>query len=264
MVLRYPPAKQKFIQINFYARVRSVTRAVIWHTTASLASSQFGWFSNPKARASSNIHIDMAGGVEQYVDLRKGSWTSGAACSSTIGVETAGKGVEPWTKPQLESIIRFQVWCHHVFDVVNRLMESSAANESGIGWHRLGIRGNFPQLPSILAGLIQRGKGEEWASSSSFGKVCPGDKRIEQMPYILKEVTKRTLETPDNLLVRYAKRDLVVKDKPWGKKIRTVKKGTEFLVWRGSRAKWGRFTYVKSINNGWVRAGHISATKVLE
>ena len=48
---------------------------------------------------------------------------------------------------------------------------------AAMGWHRLGIDGNFPQAPGQLLGGRVVG-GEHW--STSVGKECPTDRRIRQ------------------------------------------------------------------------------------
>ena len=256
MALKYPPAKRKWIQFNFFKFLRKTTRGVILHTTASRAASQYGWFNRLTTQASSNLHIDMNGNVEQYVDLNKGAWTSGAASSSTIGVETAGLGSDAWTPAQVQAIVRFLAWAHHVYKIPVRMMTSSLASEKGIGWHRLGIDGNFPPMPSLLAGRRQRGKGELWSKSS--GKVCPGDKRIIQIPAIVKAVEKN-LDRP--LLKRQTTRAVWVRDFPGGKKTKKLPAGEKIRIRRGSRAKVGRTVYVKTKRRGWIPAKAVGLRK---
>ena len=58
-------------------------------------------------------------------------------------------------------------------------MTSSKTSEKGIGWHRLGVPPS--KWVSGLGWLVSGG--EKW--SGAVGKVCPGDKRIAQVPQIL-------------------------------------------------------------------------------
>jgi hypothetical protein len=62
-------------------------------------------------------------------------------------------------------------WCLKVHGIPLAKLDDSSPGH-GIGWHRLGIDGNFPA--GILHG--RRPGGEQW--SSSAGKVCPGDSKI--------------------------------------------------------------------------------------
>jgi len=202
---KYPGAKWRPIKHNFTDRKRTRTDAIVLHVTGSDAASQFGWFNNPAADASSHLHIALDGTVEQYVDLDKIAWTSGEGNARTIGIETAGTGSGSWTTAQLDALKDAIAWLAKRYNIPLRLMASSKPTERGIGWHRLGIDGNFPALPSILAGRKQRGGGESW--SKAAGKVCPGDKRIKQIPALLERITSEeemptAKEIVDELLAR--------------------------------------------------------------
>lgn len=157
--------------------------AILLHTDAGNAKSLFGWFSNPKANASCHFFVRKDGGVEQYADTTRVTFTSREGSYRSIGVETQGFGNEPWTDKQAEAIAQLLAWCHKTHGIPLRVMASSRAGEKGVGWHRLGIDGNFPAMPNILAGRKQRGGGQLW--SGSRGKVCPGDDRIRQVPGIV-------------------------------------------------------------------------------
>lgn len=69
-------AVHKPLKINFTPRNRSRTDGIILHVAASEAASLHGWFSNPKAAASSHLYVRRDGTVEQYVDLDQISWAS--------------------------------------------------------------------------------------------------------------------------------------------------------------------------------------------
>lgn len=225
MAVKHAAAKWRPIARNYTNRKRAQTRGIILHTTASAgATSMWGWFSNIAARASSHFHVDNAGNVEQYVDADKIAWTTGAASYTTIGIETQGDGSAAWTDAQLEALEDLLVWACRKYDIPARAMTSSKSSERGIGWHRLGIDGNFPAT-GILRGRNQRGVGgESW--SSSRGKVCPGDKRIEQIPALVARVATR-LDAPEPALPakpKPAKPKLSAKldvDGYWGKDVTT-------------------------------------------
>lgn len=157
---------------------------VILHLTASEATSQHGFFSNPANKACSNAHVARSGHIEQYIRGDRLSAADAYGSSRAFSVETQGADANGyWTPEQCESIARILAWAHRTYGIPLRLMTSSATGQHGIGWHRLGCDGNFPPMPNILAGRLQRGGGEVW--SSAFGKVCPGDNRIKQIPSIL-------------------------------------------------------------------------------
>lgn len=202
MATKYPGALWRPISVNFTKRRRSRTDAIILHVTASNAPSQFGWFNNPRSGASCHLHIALDGAIEQYVDLDKIAWTSGAGNARTVGIETAGTGTGEWTVAQCVAIVEVLAWLCTRYDVPVVLMDSSRPAERGIGWHRLGIDGNWPALPDIRAGRLQRGGGELW--SGARGKVCPGDDRILQIPALVERVHDHlnpALEEDDDMLL---------------------------------------------------------------
>lgn len=168
---------------------------VILHVTASKADSQYGYFLTSR-KACSHFHIALDGDVEQYIDTSKLSAADYEGSDNAISIETAGLGDGAWTNAQLTALTKLLAWLHQTHDIPLKMKTTSSA-APGIGWHRLGITGNFPALPSIQAGRNQRGMaGEAW--SLSGGKVCPGNKRIAQIPALVAAATGTTTpEEPD-------------------------------------------------------------------
>ena len=186
----YPQATQKHLSHN-YTKVSTTKNAIILHSTASNANSQFGWFNNPAANSSSHFHVALDGKVEQYLDTNYYSWANAQANKRSVTIETAGVQTkdDPWTDAQLHAIIKLVAWIAKTHKIPVRQMNSSAASETGIGWHRLGVDGAFDTSRSpLLRGRNQRGVGESW--SSARGKVCPGTNRILQVPEIIAAVKK--------------------------------------------------------------------------
>lgn len=181
---RMPGAVWRPIPANVGPRRTIKVNACIFHVDAGNATTLFGWFSNPSANASSHFYVTKAGKIEQYMDTDYVAWTSRDGSRRSIGVETQGRDGETWTAAQVEGCAKIAAWVHRTYGVPLRLMENSRSTTAGLGWHRLGIDGRFPALPSILAGRQQRGGGELW--SGSRGKSCPGSDRIRQMPEVLK------------------------------------------------------------------------------
>ena len=169
----------KLISVNHGGR-RARTDGVVLHSTGSRsATSQFGWFSNPKAQASSHVHVADDGTVERYVPDDLIAWANGAGNARLLSIETQGDGTEPWTPEQVESIAQVVAAWSAKFGFPLQLMSSSKPTEKGIGWHRLGVPPS--KWVSGLGWLLPGG--EKW--SGAVGKVCPGDKRIAQVPQIL-------------------------------------------------------------------------------
>lgn len=188
----YPGAVWRPINKNYTKEV-TTKDCVIGHVSDSeTATSLFHWFMAAGARASSHFHVAKNGVIEQYIDTKYVSWASAQANRRSISIETQGGAKGKWTPEQVAAIVKLIAWICKTHKIPVRQMASSLASEKGIGWHRLGVRGNFPALPSIQAGLTQRGKGQSW---SGVVKVCPGNDRIEQMPGIIAQVKAITTGT---------------------------------------------------------------------
>lgn len=159
---------------------RAKTDGVVFHSTGSAkATSQFGWFNNPKAKASSNLHIANDGTTEEYVPDHLTSWANGQGNARLVAIETQGDGTTPWTEAQLDALAHLAADLHRKYGFPLRLMANSKKSERGLGYHRLGVpRSRWGVGVWLVAG------GERW--SSAVGKVCPGDKRIAQMPEVLR------------------------------------------------------------------------------
>lgn len=91
----------------------------------------------------------------------------------------SGSGVPPLTDAQVAANARILKWAHETHGIPLQLCPDSRPGSRGLGYHRQGIDGNFEtyQFP----GRVE--DGEVW--TEHFGKVCPGDARIAQLPKIL-------------------------------------------------------------------------------
>lgn len=87
-----------------------------------------------------------------------------------------GHAVPAFTAAQREAIARIIAWVHQTHGIPIELCPDSRPGSRGVGYHRQGIDGNFGP-PFAFRGRVSGG--EQW--SSSFGKVCPGDRRIGQL-----------------------------------------------------------------------------------
>ena len=202
---RYPGATWKPVPWANARDDNTDATIVIMHVTAAMADSQYHYFLESR-KACSHFHIALDGTVEQYIDTDKLSAADYEGSDNAISIETAGLGDGKWTDAQVVSIVRLLIWINQTHGIPLRLKTTSSPTEAGIGWHRLGITGNFPSLPSILAGRNQRGyAGEAW--SLSGGKVCPGAERILQMPMIIEMANNGTTETGEGFLMTLSDRD---------------------------------------------------------
>lgn len=150
------------------------------HITAG-GSSPWSFF-NQTGRASSHYCVLPDGTIEQYIDSAMQAEGDLEGNDATICVENVGWGSAPLTPAQVVSNARLFAWHRETHGMANKLVENSfsgSLSSKGLGFHRHGIDGNFPDLPSPYAGRIQRGGGMHY--STSRGKVCPGDRVIDQM-----------------------------------------------------------------------------------
>lgn len=171
----------RLIGVNFGGK-RTKFDGIVLHSTGSRsATSQFGWFSNPKAKASSHVHIASDGTVERYVPEDRVAWANGEGNGRLGAAETQGDGTTAWTEEQLVALSEYIAERYKKEGFPLRLMASSKRSERGIGYHRLGVPASrWGKGLWLIVG------GEKW--SSAVGKVCPGDKRIAQMPEVLRRV----------------------------------------------------------------------------
>lgn len=90
-----------------------------------------------------------------------------------------GHAVPALTPEQVESNAEILAWAHKAHGIPLQLAPNSRPTSRGLGYHRQGIDGDFRPFkhPGRVSG------GEVWTTSR--GKVCPGDRKIDQRPEIL-------------------------------------------------------------------------------
>lgn len=142
----------------------------------------------------SHFGVGGEGRVLQWQDTDFQAEANGSGNYRIISVETEdrnsryfpqwdsndGSAVPAWTDAQLEAIASVVAWCCTVHDIPCVLAPSSRSTSRGVGYHRQGIDGNFPdgRVPG----------GEVW--SSALGKVCPGNRRIAQVPKVIERARR--------------------------------------------------------------------------
>lgn len=92
----------------------------------------------------------------------------------------SGSNVPALTDAQVTANAEILAWAHRTHGVPLQLCPNSRPGSKGLAYHRQGIDGNFGgfDFPGRVSG------GEVW--TEHFGKVCPGDRRIAQLPEILR------------------------------------------------------------------------------
>lgn len=171
------------------------------HTAVSNAQSLFGAFNKQSGPAFSHFYVAGDGRVYQYQDTDFQAAADLDGNDATISIETwdgytgkpwdaDGNGepdwknssdVPAWTAAQIESLAQLYAWAVKTHGIAVKIAESSQKGQpsKGLSWHRLGVDGNFPALPDVRAGRLQRGGGMHY--SLARGKGCPGDERIWQV-----------------------------------------------------------------------------------
>lgn len=193
----YPDAIYKPLTVNKGRQRMFVYNRMNLHVAVSEAASLYGAF-NRKGQPDSHFYVRrgtpdqiakrLPATLEQYVDTIYRANADLEGNDATISVETQG-GVtkpneEPWDISQLLAMANLYSWAVDVHRLEKKMATSSQLGypSKGLSWHRLGVNGNFPELPNIGAGRLQRGGGMLY--SKSRGKSCPGLAKIEQIPGI--------------------------------------------------------------------------------
>jgi len=157
---------------------------VILHTTVGSFEGTDGYFRRLTNGVNSHFLTGGYGEIRQLVDTAVRSGASGAGNHRSISVENAdmGPGFPSWntnngadvpafTPQQIEANANICAWANLQHGIPLVAADTSRPSARGIGYHRLGCN------PWRVA------DGELW--SSSTGKVCPGNRRIAQIPQII-------------------------------------------------------------------------------
>ena len=181
---RYPSAKWRPLAADpSHQAPMSRHDGIVLHTMAgSLAGTEAMFLQSGFTGTESHFGVGADGTVFQWVDTSRRADANLSGTWRLLSVETAdtgppfpswaGSNVPAWTEAQLDAIAGIVAWAAAEHDFPIEPMRSSRASERGVGWHRLGI------VPWKVAG------GEAW--SESTGKACPGDRRIAQVPAVIR------------------------------------------------------------------------------
>lgn len=116
-----------------------------------------------------------------------------------------GHAVPAFTPQQIESIAQICAWAHQTHAIPLVPCPDSRPNSRGIAYHRQGIDGNFADYG--FGGRVA--DGEVWTESP--GKVCPGDRRIVQLPKIIaraKEIVEGDMQLTDKVRLKRWQQEL--------------------------------------------------------
>lgn len=160
---------------------------VVLHTMAgSLAGTDAMFHRNGYGGTESHFGVGAGELVYQWQDL---DYTADAQLDGNrrcISIETAdtgapfprwsGSDVPAWTAEQVYVLARLVAWLAQRYAIPLQLIPDTRPGRRGVGYHRQGID------PWRVAG------GERW--SSAAGKVCPGDRRVAQVPEVIERARR--------------------------------------------------------------------------
>lgn len=159
---------------------------VTLHTAVTSASSLATAF---KDGPFSHFYVRSDGTVEQYQDTAYRAAADLQGNDNSVSVESwdgYGTSVFPlntsnvpaWTDAQAAAIAALIRWLWSTHPSIPRKLATDSklgASSHGVAWHRLGV-------PKAAGATVSQTGGMLW--STSAGKVCPGDRRIAQIPGI--------------------------------------------------------------------------------
>lgn len=168
-------------------------RMMTIHTAVTNSQDIYGPGLGP-GRTHSHFYNPKSGTLRQHQEIDKQAFADGGGNSFCVSVEhwdgypsgapgywKHGSDVPPLTDSQIENDARLFAHLVTHFGVPNRI--ATPDNLTGLGWHRLGVQGNF--------GAYNARDRKTWSRaqsganfSNARGKVCPGDRRIDQIQAI--------------------------------------------------------------------------------
>lgn len=170
------------------------------HTAVSNSTSLRNLF-NIDGQPWSHFYVNRVGTVYQYRDTAYHARCDLDGNPDTISIETwdgypsgypgywtTGSDVPPWTPAQVAAIEKLVHWILATHpSIPARLAKSNlkGPESHGLSWHRIGVVG-YAKYTREQGGLVY---------STSRGKVCPGDRRIAQIPGILAAATSTPAPT---------------------------------------------------------------------
>jgi hypothetical protein len=129
-----------------------------------------------------DIADNLDGALWQWVDTSYRSAATKDGNPRVLAFEFADNApksaadIAPFTAKQQDTAVDLIVWAHRAYGIPLQLATDSRPGTVGVGYHRLGCD------PYRAAG------GELW--SNSYGKVCPGDARIAQIPDLIERARR--------------------------------------------------------------------------
>lgn len=168
-------------------RMKSYQGVCLHTMVGTLAGTDSMFQKNGTVGTESHFGVGEEGEIYQWVDTKYTADANYLGSGHVISIETAdyggsfgrwntsGDNVPYWNTKQIVAIVKIIVWACKTHDIPIQKMKT--VRDRGIGYHAMGVPGN--ELPNSL-----RGTRYQW--SKFPGKVCPGKKRISQVPEIVR------------------------------------------------------------------------------
>jgi len=168
------------------------------HTCVGSLAGTDSWFRKLQDGTNSHFGVGGDGTIWQWVDT---AYRSGASYNGNyhlISVESADMGAPfgPWagsdvpafTAAQIDALGRIARWVHETHGIPLTQIPDARPGRRGVGYHRLGVPGY------MVAGA------ERWSTKN--GKVCPGDRRIGQVPQVIAAAQGEDMALTDDDIVK--------------------------------------------------------------
>lgn len=188
---RYPGASWRPLASDWRAQpaIAGPDLLVLHTMVGSLSGTDSYFRGNGYVGTESHFGVGHDGTTYQWQDTTRRAEANLNANDNAISIETAdvgtgfpvwntnnGSQVPAWTSRQLDRLVDLIAWACRAHDIPCVLVPDSRAGRRGIGYHRQGV-------PLRRGATVSQTGGELW--STAVGKVCPGDRRIAQIPTII-------------------------------------------------------------------------------
>lgn len=193
MTTLYPGARWRPLAAQQPAKM-SAHDLIILHTMVGTLWGTDSYFMDAGySGVESHFGVGFDGEVFQWTDLESRADAHLDANDVGISIETAdmgegfpnwgGSDVPAWTPAQIEANAQIVAWCCKRYNIPCVLVPDSKPGRRGVAYHRQGVDSSPPYQPTYRVP-----GGERW--SKVLGKVCPGNRRVAQVPQVIKRAAE--------------------------------------------------------------------------
>lgn len=173
----------KWEPISHRSRLANRPVRLTVHITAVRANDIYGPNKGPGGTYA-HCHNSRNGVFRQHQETHKKAYADLRGNGKTIAIENEGRSGDRLTAAQIDNLARVFAYAVTEHGVPNRI--ATPGDTRGLAWHRLGVRGNFGTYRSKDRRTWDAdATGELW--STAFGKTCPTNNVIDQIPQIFEQ-----------------------------------------------------------------------------